>query len=141
MIELSPRQLLFIKHYTSGLHSAAQAARMAGYAEAHARRSSQYILKNPKVLAAIAEARTKLVESTQYDSERAMAELDTAVTFARETKNATAMARCIELKMKLTGLLIDRVQVETIDLSGVLIEARRRVALTYAPALIEGESQ
>ena len=133
MRELNPRQLTFVKHYTSGLHSAAEAARMSGYAPAHARRASQYILSQQKIKQAIAEARTAIGAATVYDGVAASKELDTVIAFARETKNATAMTRAIEIRLKLHGLLIERVQMTTIDIAGALAEARARAAQTYTP--------
>jgi hypothetical protein len=54
---------------------------------------------------AIKDAQDKLRREANFNAERAMSELDAAATFARETKNATALARVIELKAKLAGLL------------------------------------
>jgi hypothetical protein len=59
-------------------------------------------------LAAIAEHRSQLRAEANFNAEKAMAELIEAMQFARETKNATALARCIELRAKLSGLLDTR---------------------------------
>ena len=52
--------------------------------------------------------RTELTEATAYTVERGMEELSEGMVFAKETKNATAFARCIELRNKLMGNLIER---------------------------------
>ena len=129
MNELSLKQATFVRHYASG-DSAAMAARKAGYASSQSDRASQHVLSNPKVRAAVEAARLEIQAATQYDATRAMADLTRVVEFARETRNATAMARATELMMKLNGLLVDRIQLEPLDLAGALIDARRRSPVT-----------
>lgn len=50
-----------------------------------------------------------------------------AMDFAFETKNANAVVKACELRAKLSGLLIERVEVFSADLRGALLEASKRV--------------
>ena len=104
---LDIRRATFVRHFCSG-KSAAESARLAGYAEAYCRNASERLLKQPAVKQAIDRARARLREATEYDQRAAMQELDETIAFARETGNATAMARAVELKAKLNGLLVER---------------------------------
>ena len=102
---LTPRQTQALAHYLSG-KSGSESARLAGYSPRNARRVSYELFnKNPLALAAIEEHRAQLRAEANFNAEKAMDELNEAMKFARETKNATALARCIELRAKLAGLL------------------------------------
>lgn len=108
MRPLSPREATFVAEYALG-KSAAEAARIAGYQNHYARRAADKLLKRDNIAAAIEEARTKIGKRMEFNAEIGMAKLDECIAFARETKNATAMARAIELQLKMAGLLIERV--------------------------------
>lgn len=62
----------------------------------------------PKVQAEIAERREEMRQETRYSVEAAMADLERAEALAHETSNATAAARCVELRMKLHGLMVEK---------------------------------
>ena len=73
----------------------------------------------------------------------AMGEAKDAMDFAYKTDNASAYVKAVELRSKLSGLLIDRVEVFTMDLKGALDKAASRV-VNINPAykqLIESEPQ
>ena len=57
-----------------------------------------------------------------------MADCDEAAAFAIKLKNPMSLVKARELKSKLAGLLIERVEQVTIDLTGAL-EAARQHAL------------
>ena len=107
LLELNERHAQFVRHYLI-CGEGAEAARRAGYSTKSARKEGSRILALPKVRAAIEIARADLAKKAAYDQGAAMAELDQAIAFARETQNATALCRAIELKSKLCGLLIER---------------------------------
>jgi hypothetical protein len=69
------------------------------------------------------EQRAILAAKAQYDVERAMKETEDGMVFARETGNANALAKLIELRTKLFGLLIEKHEVRqaslTIAISGI----------------------
>ena len=105
MKAITLRQQKFVAAYCSG-KSARESAILAGYAHGSARNRGNLLLaENPGVQQVVAEYRANLQEATGYNQEKAVAELDAGIAFAMETKNATALARFSELKMKLHGLL------------------------------------
>lgn len=109
----SPKRLTFrvekfIAEYLAG-KSAEQAALAAGFPKKSARaRGYELLNHNTAVIAAVAEGREKIRQQANFDATKAMQEFDQAIAFAKETKNATAYARCIELKAKLAGLLTEK---------------------------------
>lgn len=132
MSRLSPRKALFVEKYlVSG--SGAEAARLAGYSsnENSAKSRAWHLLnKDEDVVAAVAAAHVNVAERAMYTAEAAMGELRDAMDFAKSTNNATALARCIELRSKISGILIDRAEIKTAVLSidQTLAEARGRTA-------------
>lgn len=114
----------------------ARAAIAAGYSPRHASQRAHALLKNPLMQDAIASARAEIAERGNFNLEVAMKRLDSAAEFSRETRNATALARCIELQLRLHGLLVDKAQlqvVDRLDISGLLLEARKRAGLAAPP--------
>jgi phage terminase small subunit len=105
MTKLSPRQLIFIKNYIGG-QTAAQASRAAGYAPDSG--AASRLLEHPLVIAEIEAAKNKIPEETKFDGVAAAAQLDEDREFARKTGNAMAAVRSTEIKCKLNGLLIER---------------------------------
>jgi hypothetical protein len=105
MKQMTPRQAKFVAEYLKG-KSGAEAARAAGYSPGAARtRAHEFLNEHPLTMAAVAQAREALRTEANFNAENAMRELNDAMEFARQTKNATALARCIELRAKLSGLL------------------------------------
>ena len=64
-----------------------------------------------------------------------MAQAQKGIDLAERHKNPMAFIKGCELRAKLSGLLIDRVEVATVDLKGSLEQARTRVidALNITP--------
>lgn len=62
-----------------------------------------------------------------YDLATAMAEAEAVCAFAKQHKNAMAYCKGTELRAKLSGLLIDRIEVVPVDLLGALQRAEARV--------------
>ena len=139
MRELNPKQLLFVRHYVAGGHTAAQAARMAGYSEQYAKRAAQYLNKNSKLKAAIKEAQADIRDETGLTAQRYLRKLETALAQATEAKQFTAVSSLLQLQGKVAGLLIEKIQVETVDIGTALIEARKRVAVPSLAALIKAK--
>jgi hypothetical protein len=69
------------------------------------------ILRRPHVKAAIEAARLKVQNKIAYGLERAMTEAEEAIEFARQTDNANAYVKAVELRSKLNGLLVEKVDV------------------------------
>lgn len=120
---LTLRQSRFITAYLSG-QNATQAAITAGFAPKGAHtRGRELLNENDIVKAAIADEQAKLRRDMNYGTEKAMEELDKAIALAVSSKNATAYARCVELKSKLMGLMSEKKEAPTaalqINITGV----------------------
>jgi hypothetical protein len=123
--ELNDRQRKFVDGVAGGMKTQ-QAARAAGFAPSYARKASR-LLKIPMIAAAVEAIREKGRDLAAYGLVEAMREADDAAAFAKLHKNPMALVKAFELKAKLSGLLIDRVEVATVDLRGALEAAERRV--------------
>lgn len=127
MRPLTARQSRFVSAYVAGA-SAAEAARQAGYGPGYSAKAAKYLLHHPSIAATIEEMRMDLQKKTLFDVERAVEECNTMIDFAQSKNNAMAAAKLLELKCKLHGLLVDRLEVKPmVDLHGALHEARARV--------------
>lgn len=80
------------------------AARAVGITRGTAR---QY-LEKPEVQEEINRRRKQVADSVDYDVGVAMEEAKEAMVFAKETENANAYVKAVELRSKLQGLLVDR---------------------------------
>ena len=98
------RQMKFTASVAGGA-SPREAAIEAGYSAKAARTQGYKLLKDTKVQAYLAELRKTIQEAAPYGVDQAMVELDECMKFSVSTKNATAYARCVELKAKLHGLM------------------------------------
>lgn len=67
------------------------------------------------------------MKAAVYDLETAMAEANAVCDFAILHKSPMAYCKGTELRAKLSGLLIDRVEIATVDLTGALARAEARV--------------
>jgi phage terminase small subunit len=123
--ELTERLRRLVEFVASG-DPVQQAARKAGFSASYARKSSR-LLKHPAIAQAVAAIRAEGREKAVYDLSRAMQESLDVIEFAKQHKNAMAYFKAVEHRAKLSGLLIDRVEVFTADLKGALLEASKRV--------------
>lgn len=66
------------------------------------------------------------VKAAAYNIDAAMKECEDAIEFARETENANAYVKAVELKSKLQGLLVEKHQIQqvpfTISIGGIYDE-------------------
>lgn len=104
---LKPIEAQFVAAYVTGKGARASALE-AGCPPSTAQKRATAWLQKPTVIAAIEEHQRTLRQTANYGAEKAMDELSEAMTFARETKNANALAKCIELRSKLAGLLQEK---------------------------------
>jgi hypothetical protein len=124
--KLTPKQQKFIAAWQTGIDGT-HAAIGAGYSRKSARYTAYHLLnENAAVMAEVAKVRKQLAEDAKYNGEKCMAECDEGLAFAKATNNANALARLIELKAKLTGLLVQK-----IDLN---VDSRPHVAEALAEA-------
>lgn len=108
---LTFKQTKFVEAYKT-CANIRQSARAAGYSESN--RSLTKILKNPDVIKMLEEHKQMVIASGRYGYEKAMKECEEAISFARDTENASAMVKAIELKTKLSGLLIEKAEIKTV---------------------------
>jgi hypothetical protein len=110
----------------------------AGYGKAYAQAAASRVGKIPSVKKALESIRAEFRSRTLYGLEEAVSEVDRAVSFAYGRSNPQAVAKLLELKSKLHGLLIERLHIkeEIIDLRGALDQARVRVRVINSPLAI-----
>lgn len=104
------------------------AARAAGYGEDYARRAAQNLMQQKVVKDELEKMRQTIREKTLYDVDAALVDLNGARERAIANKNSMAETKILELKMKLHGLLVEKLEVknDVIDIGLVLAEARAR---------------
>ena len=124
--QLTDKQRRYVQHIASGLESR-QAARTAGYSDSFAKVAHYRLQKKPAVARAIAAIRQEGTKLAAYGLAEALAQAQEGIDFAKQNKSAMAFIQGCTLKSKLAGLLVDRVEVVTVDLKGALTEARGRV--------------
>ncbi len=127
---LTERQRQLVEYVASGM-SVQQAATKAGFAPSYARKSSR-LLKHPGIAQAIAAIRAEGRTLAAYGLAEAMKEAEDAARFARLKGNAMALVKSIELRSRLSGLLIERIETVAVDLKGALEAARNRVVMVNA---------
>jgi hypothetical protein len=138
---LKPRQALFVKAYVCGTTGTA-AAREAGYPATSSHTvAHRYLTTCEPVKRAIAAFREKARLEAEYDVQKAMRELDLGLRLAIENRQGMAYARCIEIRARLFGLLVDKVEA-TIDagpnLGAALRLAQERVR-RVRPVTVDGD--
>jgi phage terminase small subunit len=89
-----------------------KAAIEAGYSP-KGQRAGKLLRESPAVRKAMAEIRQSVVDKGKYNLEIAMNEADEAIKFSKETENANAYVKALELKAKLNGLLVEKHEVRS----------------------------
>ena len=123
---LSHKQLQFLNEYAKTNHIK-NAAMSVGYTARSAPQMGLRTLRNPLAQEYLQTLRTNSQAISGYDVATAMAEALDVIHFAKEHRNANAYCKAVELRAKLSGLLIDRVEVFSADLKGALLAASKRV--------------
>ncbi|MCM3901640.1 MAG: terminase small subunit [Pyrinomonadaceae bacterium] len=123
--ELNDRQQRFVEFVARGL-SAQEAASKAGFAPSTARKASR-LLRHSLVAPAIAQIRAEARKQSCYSVVEAMKEAEECLRFSKEHKQCMAYVRAVELRSRLSGLLIDKVEIVSVDLTKALAEAEQRV--------------
>lgn len=106
---LKHQHALFVRHYVATGRQA-DAARKAGYAR-RSRTTAARLLKRPDVQEAIQTLRELATRRSLYDFDKVSDDLTSAIEFAYQQKNPMAVAKAVELKAKLHGMLSDRLDV------------------------------
>lgn len=119
-----------------------RAAIAAGYSPKQASSLAKKFIrtdKAPLIQEAIKEIRTKAIDGGVYNLKSAMAECDEGIAFAKETGNANAYAKLLELRSKLNGLLVEKHDVRmsgfTLNIGGMDEKPVIDVGSSIIPAL------
>jgi phage terminase small subunit len=100
---------LFVERFLE-LGDGAKAARAAGYSHRGADRLAWRLLhRDPLVKTAVEEGRLALRERNEITVDDMIVRFDADHDFAIESGNANAAVRASEMKAKLAGLLVDRI--------------------------------
>lgn len=109
---LNERQLKWVERYLAH-GDGPRAAVEAGYSKNSCMSASRDLKADPRIKKILDKARAraeeKAVGKASYNYEVAMAEALECLEFAKSTKNAAAMVKAAELRSKLSGLLIDKI--------------------------------
>jgi hypothetical protein len=106
--KLSPKQYAFIEEIVAHPQLGANhAAEKAGYDKTAGSR----LMKHPAIAAEVERRRAELRKETDYDVKAAMREAEEAMDFSRQTRNANAYVKAVELRSKLMGLLVEKMDV------------------------------
>lgn len=106
--KLTPKQATFVAEYLKDSNGT-RAAIAAGYSPRNARHQAWELLhKQPSVVEALEETRKASAKKAEYNLDTAMKEAEEAIEFSKNTKNANAYVKAVELRTKLNGLLIEK---------------------------------
>jgi len=133
MNSLPGKQRAFLDAYAL-CRNGTQAAKSVGYTDRSAPQMAKVILAKPIAQEYLSKIQASSNAIVAYDLATAMTESLEVIAYAKECKNAMAYFKAVEHRAKLSGLLIDRVQVATVDIKGALEEARTRT-LEVFPSL------
>lgn len=122
----SPRKTAVALHVLAG-HSPPQAAKLAGYSPSYSAKAADRLMKDPAVSKIISDGQESLRGKTMFGLEEAVKECNAAIFQATLNNNDNAAVKALELKCKLHGLLIERVETKSfVDIGLALVEARQR---------------
>ena len=107
------------------------AARAEGCAASYARVIHTRMMKHPAAVRELDAIRADARREAVYGVVEAMAQAQKGIDLAERHKNPMAFIKGCELRAKLSGLLIDRVEVVTVDLKGALEAAKTRVLTVF----------
>lgn len=127
---LSPQHLDYLRYRQAG-KTQKDAAKAANVSIAKAKRAE----KHPDGQRYLAEIAENARIAGHYELKDAVKEVDKAILFAYECEHPAAIAKLLEHKSKLYGLLVEKIDVKTtyIDLKGALEQAKERVLVQLNP--------
>ena len=103
---LSARDELLVIHLLSGM-SEPDAMRKAGFGPSYSL-SAGRVMKQPLIQEAFAKGRAELRRKAHYDVQNAADEIDKAIAFSYAKAAPMSVAKLLESKSKLYGLILDR---------------------------------
>ena len=123
---LTYKQRRYVERLASGMDSRA-AATAVGYSKSYAKVAAHRLKKNLIVAKALESIHKEARAVAVYGAVEAMAQAQEGIELAKLHKNPMAFIKGCELRSKLSGLLIDKVEVVTLHPTGALEAARTRV--------------
>ena len=145
---LGEKELLFVTEFmlNGNNGSAAFGHVWADVDQRHWSRKASTLLKKDHFQQELKRRRDDVRRKTEYGVAEAIEELNDAIKFAKTTKNATALVRALELKGKIAGLYVDKVEHSTakgfqIQLGGMAAPAYARELEMKVDPEIEVESE
>lgn len=105
--DLCPRRIAFVAEYLRQVGQMGKTCEKLGIS----RPTGERYLKEPEIQKMIREARDKIMAEAVYDTAKAMREAEEAIEFAKDTQNANAYVKAVELRSKLSGLLVEKIDV------------------------------
>ena len=136
---LTHRRETYIRLLATGLPSR-EAALQAGFSKSYSKVAATRLGKLPAVKSAVDGIQLEGRKMASYELSQALTDCDNAAAFAMKHKNSMALVKARELKSKLAGLLIERVEQVTVDLTAALAEAKSR-ALSHKNITITGKDE
>lgn len=124
---MTPKQAAFIREYLID-RNATQAAIRAGYSEQTAFSIGCENLKKPNIAAALADAEAKLQAKAEMTVERVAQMLLDDRQMARELGQPSAAVTAAMGVAKLYGLLVDKVEAETVNTTYVISDTPEEVS-------------
>jgi hypothetical protein len=124
---LNDEERSFVEHYiTGGVATDAVRTTHPQLGNSEVVKVAARLMARHQVKSAIAlgrlETAVQVREATKFNLQAAFDELGEAADFARATSNATALARIIELRARLLGLLVDKQEIKSQQMSVVIHE-------------------
>ena len=115
--KLSPQKSRFVTAHAGGLRAvdAMMQSGWRGKRSTAASAACRLLKDDVDVKLALDLLRGELITKAAYDHEAFMKELDDTVKFAQQTRNATAMARAVELRGKANGHLVEKTENKNIN--------------------------
>lgn len=107
---LTPKQKKFCEEYLANGNNATKAAMAAGYSAKTAPFIGAENLKKPQIISFLEQQSNKEQEKFSYTKEQHFAELDELGALARRSGDIKAALKASELKGKLCGLYIEKVE-------------------------------
>ena len=122
---LTDRLAKYVALVASGTNTR-DTALACGYSPSYALVIGRRTAHKPQVREAIDGIRERGRAMAGYQFAQALQDCDASIAFSRLHKNSMALVKGIELKAKLTGLLVERVETVTVNLTEALEAAKAR---------------
>jgi phage terminase small subunit len=118
---LSLQEEKFVENYLRH-GNGSKAAKQAGYSPSSSAETAKTLLKRPRISELIAKAKKKSEARAAYNYDIAMTEAKDGMDLAKETGNAGAFVNGAKLRAQLSGLLVEKHQVQagfSVQIAGI----------------------